>query len=70
MELGELDLGSNGIAGWVDPQGFRDLQKLEMLDLSNNPIKRVDPWISNITSLQNLDLSSSMIKEFPSVFTD
>ncbi|KAK1263146.1 hypothetical protein QJS04_geneDACA009439 [Acorus gramineus] len=66
MELEELYLGSNGIAGWVDPQGFRDMQKLEMLNLSNNPIKRVDPWISNITSLQNLDLSSNMIKEFPS----
>ncbi|KAK1287165.1 Protein STRUBBELIG-RECEPTOR FAMILY 7 [Acorus calamus] len=67
-ELEELYLSSNGIAGWVDPQGFKNMQNLEKLGLAENHIKRVDPWISNITSLQMIDLSSNMFKGFLSGF--
>ncbi|KAK1314024.1 hypothetical protein QJS10_CPA06g01954 [Acorus calamus] len=67
-ELDQLDLAFNSIAGWVDPQGFMILQNLKSLLLADNHIKRVDPWISNITSLQAIDLSSNMIEEFPSGF--
>ncbi|KAK1287162.1 Protein STRUBBELIG-RECEPTOR FAMILY 7 [Acorus calamus] len=68
MELEDLGLDSNGIAGWVDPQGFMNLQNLKTLALYDNHITRVDPWISNITSLKVISMSSNMIEEFPSGF--
>ncbi|KAK1313035.1 hypothetical protein QJS10_CPA06g01949 [Acorus calamus] len=68
MELEGLDLNSNGIAGWVDPQGFMNLQNLKTLELGDNHIKRVDPWILNITSLELIWMASNMIEEFPSGF--
>ncbi|KAK1288331.1 hypothetical protein QJS10_CPB19g01280 [Acorus calamus] len=68
-KLKKLDLGFNGIAGWVNPQDIWHLQKVQLLHLARNNFndeiiaQLIVPWIHNLTSLSELDLGGNNLKE-------
>ena len=48
----------------VDPETFKNLDKLKLLDLSSNEIESIDPeTFTDLTSLEELDLSDNDIKD-------
>ncbi|KAK1288699.1 hypothetical protein QJS10_CPB19g01278 [Acorus calamus] len=69
MELNELHLSSNDIAGWVNPQDIWHLKNIQRLQLGSNRLndesiaRLIVPWIHNLTSLFELDLSWNNLKE-------
>ncbi|KAI7999587.1 Receptor-like protein 15 [Camellia lanceoleosa] len=62
-ELESLDLSYNGLAGWLENEGFERLHvlgKLELLDLSHNSFNNgIVPSLGVLSSLKTLNLRSN-----------
>ncbi|KAI3355418.1 hypothetical protein L3Q82_018259 [Scortum barcoo] len=59
--LTELDLGGNAIET-IENNAFRSLKGLKILSLGRNKLKSVPAAIRNLTTLEELDLSSNQIR--------